>query len=117
MGDISYTETDATGVRPPGQLLEHGIGSASSAGSGATGACMSPGRSYIVTGPGALSTPHQKLQFPRHSLSCLVFVVPRIFALKQWLMSCHSEALHLLIVSDPTQKTRALRRCCYSVTI
>ena len=24
MGDISYTETDA-GVRPPGQLLEHGI--------------------------------------------------------------------------------------------
>ena len=46
MGDISYKETDATGVRPPGQLLEHGIGSASSAGSGATGACMSPGRSY-----------------------------------------------------------------------
>ena len=40
----------------------------------------------IVTGPGSLSTPHQKLQFPRHSLSCLVFVVPRIFALKQWLM-------------------------------
>ena len=90
MGNMSYTETDATGVRPTGQLLELGVGSSFLAGLGATGASMSPSWS-VRYWPWCIKYPSSETSIPKTTFTeylCLLFVL--VFVLCIYVFICIS---------------------------